>query len=318
MSNHQNEIEMNHAETTPKPTGPFRPAFQWRALTSVVITLSFLVLAVSGLVLWMAPPGRIANWTNWALLGLHKQEWAGLHLWFSLVFVVASVVHLVFNWRPLLGYFKNKLSHQFGWRREWLAAGVLCAAVFFGTRAGLPPFSSLLVFTDNFRESWEQQSTRPPIPHAELFTLRELAEKAGVALTNALSRLEARGIKEISPDLRVAELAKRNRLPAQQIYEIMTATAVRDGQRPGQGKGRGGGFGGGGGGGGGGAGRKTLAQFCQDEGIDLATAQTRLAAKNIKAASDLTLRDIAVNHGYQRPYEILEIIRGESPPGSSP
>ena len=56
------------------------PTFHWRALISVVVSLSFLLLIVSGAGLWAAPPGRIANWTDWTIFGLRKKEWADLHL----------------------------------------------------------------------------------------------------------------------------------------------------------------------------------------------------------------------------------------------
>jgi len=291
-------------EASQPDTNHVRPSFQWRALTSVVVMLSFLLLMVSGVGLWVAPPGRIANWTDWRILGLRKGEWANLHLWFGVLFVMASGVHLALNWRPLLGYFKSKVTRQLGFRREWLTAGILCAAVFAGTRMEIPPFSSLLAFTEDLRGSWEKKSQAPPIPHAELLTVSELAEKGDVSLTNALARLAARGIKDASPEMRVAELADRNRVPALQLYEIMTAAADHGGQRTGQGGGRAGGAGGG-------FGRWTLAAFCQKEGIDLQTAQRRLEAEGIKASANQTLREIAANGGYQKPFEILEVIRGK-------
>jgi hypothetical protein len=56
----------------------------------VVVALSFLALAISGAVLWVSPPGRIANWTDWAMLGLRKSEWIDLHIWFALLFVAIA------------------------------------------------------------------------------------------------------------------------------------------------------------------------------------------------------------------------------------
>jgi hypothetical protein len=278
-----------------------QPSFHWRALTSVVVTLSFLALALSEGVLWASPPGRIANWTDWAMLGLRKSQWIDLHIWFSLLFVVASIFHIVLNWRPLLSYFKNKVSRRLGWRREWLAGVLLCVMLFAAVRLELPPFSSFLVFTDNLRESWGTRNERPPIPHAELLTLRELAEKAGVEITNALANLEARGITGATPDLRMAELAKSNRLPAQRIYDLMAPSPATGERRSGQGAG---------GQGGGGSGRKTLSEFCLEEGIDLKTAATRLEANGIKFTTGQTLRDIAVQNGFQRPNELVHMIRG--------
>lgn len=59
-------------------------------------------------------------------------------------------------------------------------------------------------------------------------------------------------------------------------------------------------------------GRWALAAFCQEEGIDLQTAQSRLKADGIEASASLTLREIAAKKGYQSPREVLEIIRGDA------
>ena len=59
-----------------------RSRFAWRSMTSVLIAASFLILVLSGVLLFVSPPGRIANWTNWTILGLRKHDWIGLHVWF--------------------------------------------------------------------------------------------------------------------------------------------------------------------------------------------------------------------------------------------
>jgi hypothetical protein len=38
-----------------------RPRFAWRAMTSVLIAAAFLILVFSGVILFVSPPGRIAN-----------------------------------------------------------------------------------------------------------------------------------------------------------------------------------------------------------------------------------------------------------------
>jgi hypothetical protein len=99
----------------------------------------------------------------------------------------------------------------------------------------------------------------------------------------------------------MAELAKRNRLPAQRIYDLMVPSTNSGEKRSGQGQG---------GRGGGGAGRKTLSEFCLEEGIDIKTAMERLASKGLKASAGQTLREIAVNNGYEKPVELVQIVRG--------
>ncbi|MCX7824859.1 MAG: DUF4405 domain-containing protein [Verrucomicrobiae bacterium] len=277
--------------------------FSWRAVTSVVAMIAFLALAVTGAVLFIAPPGRIANWTNWTVLGLRKSQWSDLHICFGTLFVVAAVVHLVFNWRPLVGYFKDRLSRRIGLRREWVTALALCALVFAGTRAGVPPFSTWLAWNEYLRQSWDTPRQRAPIPHAELLTLAELAAKAGLDFPTVAPRLEARGICGFAPDTVVQKLADQAGLSAQQLYEIITAPETCSDRRGmGQGAGRGGA--------GKGPGRMTLAEYCGGAGVTVRDALARLSAKGIKAAESQTLREIATNNGYESPHDLLEIIGG--------
>jgi uncharacterized protein DUF4405 len=61
--------------------------FQFRALVSVLTTVSFVTLATSGIILFITPPGRIAHWTGWRFWGLTKTQWSSVHIWFALLFV---------------------------------------------------------------------------------------------------------------------------------------------------------------------------------------------------------------------------------------
>lgn len=274
------------------------PRFQWRALTSVLMTLGFLLLALSGLVLFLAPPGRVANWTNWTMLGLRKSDWGGLHIWFGALFLGMTVAHLCFNWRPFVGYLKNRVTRSLGFRMEWAVAAGLVVIVYSGTRAGVPPFSSLLAWNESLKESWDRPAERAPIPHAELLTLSALAEKGGVELTAAQARLSARGIGGFTPETVVQKIADDAKLSARQVYDIiLTAPKPAAGGHT-EGKA------------GGGPGWKTLAQFCADEGIVLEGARARLAAKGFKADAGQPLREIASSSG-QKPYELVELLRAK-------
>ena len=63
------------ADTAPLQDPPRRRRFALRAMTSVLLTCSFAMLLVSGYVLFIAPPGRIANWNGWkALRGRALQQ----------------------------------------------------------------------------------------------------------------------------------------------------------------------------------------------------------------------------------------------------
>lgn len=66
----------------------------WCGLASVLVAVSFVMLLLSGAMLFVAPPGRVANWSNWRLLGLTKHDWGGLHIWFAAVPVRAAALWL--------------------------------------------------------------------------------------------------------------------------------------------------------------------------------------------------------------------------------
>ena len=42
--------------------------FNWRGFFSLLLFGSFSLLAFSGIILYVTPKGRVANWTGWTLL----------------------------------------------------------------------------------------------------------------------------------------------------------------------------------------------------------------------------------------------------------
>ena len=300
----------------------------WRAMTSVLIAASFLLLLISGAVLFISPPGRVANWSDWRVIGLTKHEWSGVHSVFAAVFVLMAVFHLVFNLRPLMNYFRDRFSRRLGWRWEWVVALALCVGVFAGAQMRVPPFSTVLNFGERMKRSWEDTRAPAPLPHAELLNLKELAGQAKVPYETAVERLEARGFKDIRPETIVQDLAQTNQVSAQRVYEIIqgqrgsgrgggghgfseSSAQAEKGAGHGPGGGRGG-FGKGGAGGGG-AGWQTLAQYCSARNIVLTNAAARLQAKGIKFTPEQTLREIALANGYDRPYEVIDILEAAKP-----
>ncbi|MBI5768420.1 MAG: DUF4405 domain-containing protein [Verrucomicrobia bacterium] len=276
------------------------PRFQWRALVTSLVAFSFVLLLVSGVILFLAPPGRVANWTNWTIIGLRKGDWSGLHIWFSAVFLVVVGFHLFFNWRPLMSYLKDRLTRRVGFRPEWLAATALVAVVMIGTLKHVAPFEALLEWNESLKESWDRPAERAPIPHAELLTLSALAEKGGIDLATATTRLTAKGITGFTGDTVVQAIADAAKRSARELYDIIV-TGPKGSAGHAEGKA------------GGGLGWKTLAQFCADEGIELAVAISRLKAGGVKADEKVTLRELATASG-RKPYELPELIRGTPRP----
>jgi len=276
-----------------------RTNFSGRGFVSVAMTLGFVALVITGVMLYMKPAGRIANWTGWRLLGLTKEQWEALHICFSAGFLVAVGFHIYLNWRPLLNYFKSRLTRRFALRGDWVLALVLFGVVWVGTLAEVPPFSSLVALNETIKNSWEEEDTRAPIPHAELLTLAELAAEVGVDLDAVIARLGAKGIAVESPAIVVGDLAQAHGLTPRELHDIAVGPAAGE-RGPGGGAGRGGG----------GMGRKTLAGFCADEGRDLGVVLEQLRAAGIEATGEMTLREIAEGNG-MRPFDLVEILEAE-------
>lgn len=300
---------MTH-EPLPKP-----PPFHWRGLTSFIVTLSFLVLATSGVILYLSPKGRVANWTGWSILGLEKEQWGAVHTLMALVFVVAAVFHLYFNWTIFWNYLKTRAAAKINLKRELALAIVLTAAVFVGTVMEVPPFSTVVALGDRVKDHWEHKAASAPVPHAEEFTIEELAAEAGVTLDVALQRLESAGISGAAHSEKVADIAARNRISPNEVFAIIQARGAGQGgqgRQGGQGGGQGQGQGVQGGGEGHGQrgyGRMTVEHVCSEAGLGVDTALERLRDAGISASSGDVLRDIAAHAG-KSPSEIASIALG--------
>ncbi len=133
----------------------------WRGFTSVLALMSFVVVLVSGVVLFFVPPGRVANWSNIQLLGLSKTQWQLLHTSFSLLFVLAAILHLAFNWRPMVTYFKSRPPRRFSFGWQWIIPLLICAAVFIAAAQDRWPLSKLTEWRQEIKQSYNEPSSRP-------------------------------------------------------------------------------------------------------------------------------------------------------------
>ena len=127
--------------------------FNFRAFVSVLAGFSFVLMAVTGLVLFFTPSCRAARDTSWIFWGHDKDQWVAVHVWFSIAFVVASLIHIYLNWTALINYFKTKLQQRLAFRAEWISALVICGIIYAGTIYEAAPFSSLIAWKETFKHS---------------------------------------------------------------------------------------------------------------------------------------------------------------------
>jgi len=125
---------MNDSEKTKR--------LHWRSFITFVLTLSFCVMIVSGVVLYVAPPGGVARMTGWRFWGLGKDAWMAQHFSSCTVFVPAGLIHLYLNTRILWGYIRSKTAR--GIRRKWELLTSLVLFMVTGTLWNLPPWNCIL------------------------------------------------------------------------------------------------------------------------------------------------------------------------------
>ncbi len=271
-----------------------RPKFYWRAFTTLLVVLGFFVLALTGIGLYLTPPGRVANWSGWTLAGLTKAQWQAVHMVFGLLFVVAGGFHLFFNWRVLLSYLRSHLTAGLRRKREiaWSLASV--SALLGLSIADVPPVSAVASLRETVSNSWSNPATEPPVPHAELLTLARFTESQKLPLEGAMAALREAGAT-VTPETTLADIALQLEVTPQDIYRRLGVTkpATSIGATAG-----------------GGMGWKTLRVASAELQIPLDTAIARLAAAGVSAEPDATLRDIASRNDRHAP-ELVKVIKGE-------
>jgi len=125
-------------------------------MMTMLVALTIFVDAVSGVILYITPLGRFANWTNWTLWGLSKGEWRSIHMIFSLLLVLIIIGHLYFNWRVLVHFFWSKIHHTVNLKKELAVATAIVLAVLIGTLWSIQPFRAVTDFREKAKYSWER------------------------------------------------------------------------------------------------------------------------------------------------------------------
>lgn len=269
--------------------------FHWRSFASLGLTLAGLVLLLSGLVLYVAPPGRVAHWSRWTLGGLDKERWQAVHTVFALLFVAGSVLHVVVNWRVLKLYLAG--TGRAGSRRapELAAATAVFLVALGGTLAGVPPFESLMALGEAAREAWVARGAEPPVAHAEAMPLPALAEAAKVPLEQGVENLRAAGVRVEGHETTLARLARQTGRTPQQLFVVFRGSqAGAPAARPASG---------------GGYGRRTVSDVCAELGITVDEGLARLREAGVEASPVTALRDLVDPQG-RSPHELLEVLRG--------
>lgn len=272
-----------------------------RKATSLTAALSFILMVLTSIVLFIVPHGRVAYWANWKLWGLTKTDWGDIHINLGLLFLIALLLHIYYNWKPLIAYLKNKARQLTVFTPEFNIALLVTIACVVGTYFSVPPFSWVIDLNGQVKDNGTATYGEPPYGHAELSSLQIFAKKMNLDVEKSMQMLEAAGYPAANADMTLHAIAdKYNRSP-QQIYEVIQSATIvppsseksagllPEDPQPG-------------------TGNLTLDQFCTRHGLDMANVIQGLAGKGIETSGELTLKEIA-SRSQSSPTDIYEHIK---------
>lgn len=282
-----------------------------RKITSMTMLVSILLLCVNSVVLYIVPEGRVAYWADWHLIGLTKSQWGDQHITVGVLFLVASILHVFYNWSPIVAYMKNKAKEIKVFTGSFNVALILTILVAVGTYYEVPPMSTILDIGSAIKDGGAEKYGEPPYGHAELSSLKFFAKKEDLDLEKAIALLKEAGLKVEGEKETLKDIAGSNAMTPKEIYEIIKPAKVQvkiemkageeapgnagvsapqlpDHPKPG-------------------FGRRTLEEVCAEYQLDLQFMIDGLAKIGINAKADMTIKDISKESG-KEPLEIFEAI----------
>jgi hypothetical protein len=261
-----------------------RSKFNLRSFTSFSLVISTIVMSWSGFILYVAPPGRIANWGDWRLMLFTKAEWQALHTIFSYLFFILVIIHLFFvNWKTFLTYIKSKLKAGMNKKWELMTASLLSLLIFIGTLSAWTPFGPVMTFGEKVKGSWDSKYASPPVAHMEEYTLEKLtADFRDATPEELLKTLTENGIKVSGYDKLLKEIAADNKTTPAAIYEIFTLKFKKI-ENPASVPA--------------GTGKLTVRNVSERTGTDVDSNIKKLKEKGIEANEGTTMREVAEKLG---------------------
>jgi hypothetical protein len=277
-----------------------------RSLVSFLVAWAFVVLTVTGIVLYVVPQGRIAYWVHWSLLGLEKTQWGWVHMMFGGVFIVSGLLHLYFNWNTFRTFIAGRVRGHLRPKREVLVATLLTVVIFIVSAADLPPASWVIDLNDRVKASWvTSPDLEPPFGHAEEISLAGLAARQRLDLAAVLRSLEQAGMGVEGPDESLESIARRNGITPMAVYAVvrdsgsaeppsgaLASRAELEARFAGTG-----------------LGRKTITELAAALEVEPERALQRLARAGVEAGAGDTARNVADAQGVS-PIDIAALMIG--------
>lgn len=269
-----------------------------RKITSLTMLISFVLLVVTSIILYIVPQGRVAYWADWKLWGLTKSQWGDLHINLGFLFLLAGFLHIVYNWKAIIAYLRDKSRQLNIFTANFNVALLLTLVVALGTYFQIPPMSTVINISDTIKDAAAEKYGEPPYGHAELSSLKLFARQTNLDLNQAMDLLTQAGIKFDGEQEKLIDIAKKNNVSPKKLYEIMLPAKKETETTAGLPDAPPAGFG-----------RQPLAEVCTRYGLNMPTILRELKKQGITADPAKTIKEIAADNDMD-PHALFEVLHG--------
>ncbi len=91
-----------------------------KPVLDLLLLIDFTFEGISGIALYLAPSGRIVREAGWTFLGLSKDAWESLHIYFGFAMIALIALHLAVNFGPMVCMIRNitikRKENSLNWR----------------------------------------------------------------------------------------------------------------------------------------------------------------------------------------------------------
>lgn len=129
----------------------------FRKITSFIMLYSFIIMVLSGTMLFISPFGRLAMMIQWEILWLDKMQWQALHLIFMLIFTLAGLLHIFYNYKAIKNYLKSKSKKIVVFTQAHIVALAVTGALFYATVEHMEPLESFVKMNKSFNDYWTKE-----------------------------------------------------------------------------------------------------------------------------------------------------------------
>ncbi|NJE55125.1 translation initiation factor IF-2 N-terminal domain-containing protein [Thermococcus sp. 21S9] len=191
-----------------------------RGVVDLLLLIVFVAIAITGIGLYLAPSGRIADSIGWTFLGMDKDTLTNVHTYLGFVMIGLVAVHLAVGFKSMWVMLKSAFKSS----KVKVIAGLIIPLLLLA--GGYQAFSAYVGSEegDTTADSYYEESTNSTVyitgTMMKYYTVQELANEFNVSTDALIEKLKEKGI-EATPDEKLAEIEYKYDLDREEFKAML-------------------------------------------------------------------------------------------------